>query len=72
MKYREARKLSMGDLVAQKSDQKIFTVVNVEVYGQYKKCKINCALLTSLERSEIIYISFYNEEVDLPEIEEMI
>lgn len=70
MKYRDARKLVMGDVVARKSDKKVFTVVSIEAYGQYKRCKINCALLPSLERSETLHISFYNEEVDFPEIEE--
>ena len=64
MKYRDARKLSMGDVVARKSDSKIFTVLSIEAYGQYKECRINCCLLPSLERSETIYVSFFNEEVE--------
>jgi hypothetical protein len=42
MRYRDAKKLHNEDQVTRKSDGVILTVLNVEVYGQYMKVRLNC------------------------------
>lgn len=57
MKYREAKQLIIGDHVKRKSDQAILHVQCIEIYGQYKKVRINCLL-------EKTIVSVFNDEVE--------
>jgi hypothetical protein len=57
MKYRDAKNLQPGDEVTRLSDKKILTVESTELYGQYKKVKINCLFKDSK-------ISIFNDEIE--------
>lgn len=56
MKYREAKGLNIGDEIFRKEDNLSLIVKDIEVYGQFKKVKINCIF-------DGIYISIFNDEV---------
>lgn len=56
MKYRDAKQLHNGDQVIRKSDGTAMVVSSIEVYGQYKKVKINCLIDNS-------YFTYFNDEV---------
>lgn len=58
MRYRNAKNLLNGDEVERKVDKQIMTVVDIEVYGQYKKVKINCVDVVGS------HISLFNDEVE--------
>ena len=42
MKYRDAKELRSGHIVIRKGDAVVFTISSIEVFGQYKKVKLNC------------------------------
>lgn len=42
MRYREAKNLEQDDIVFRISDGESFQVIDIEVYGQYKRVRINC------------------------------
>lgn len=52
MKYRDAKNLQKGDKVTRK-DGKILTVESIELYGQFKKVKVNCQENVSVFNEEI-------------------
>ena len=58
MRYREAKLLHNGDEVILKSDKTILLVKSLEVFGQYKKVKLNC-----VNDSGRAY-SVYNDEIN--------
>jgi len=56
MKYRDAKNLQSGDEVVRKADSATLIVDSIELYGQFKKVKINCLLgdnKTSIFNDEI-------------------
>lgn len=57
MKYRDAKLLHNGDQVIRKYDDIAFIVNSIEVFGQYKKVKINCI------GENNSYETLYNDEV---------
>lgn len=57
MRYRDARLLHNGDQVIRKSDKVPMMVESVELFGQYKKVKLNCLIGDTL-------VVVYNDEVE--------
>jgi len=57
MKYREAKQLHKDDQVIRKTDDLVLIVSSIEVYGQYKKVRLNCFT------EDNISISLFHDEV---------
>ena len=58
MQYRYAKSLHNGDQVTRKYDGALFIVKDTEVFGQYKKVKINCV------DADGVYETLFNDEVE--------
>lgn len=58
MKYRDAKNLHNGDQVIRKEDGVPLIVIDIQVYGQYKKVIINCTDEHGARSSH------YNDEVE--------
>jgi hypothetical protein len=58
MKYRDAKELHSGDQVQRKRDKVFFIVNDVEIFGQYKKVKLNCVAENGS------YETLYNDEIE--------
>jgi len=62
MKYRDAKLLHNGDEITCKADGIVYQVIDIQVFGQYKKVKINCCRETQIGCGHLY--SFYNDEVE--------
>lgn len=61
MKYRDAKKLSPGDLIINKDDKLVYMVDDIEVYGSIKKVRLYCKVNGEPNKAAILY----NEDVEL-------
>jgi hypothetical protein len=57
MKYKFAKNLLPGDQVKRISDNTVFKIVSMEIFGQYKKIKFECV------NEYEVFITLYNDEV---------
>lgn len=57
MRYRDAKNLHNGDEVTRKEDKAVLTVKSIELFGQYKKVKLNCVCGNTL-------VVVYNDEIE--------
>lgn len=62
MKYRDAKNLQNGDEVIRKVDQVSLIISDIEVYGQYKKVRLNC--IQHVEGSGGLRVSLFHDEVE--------
>jgi hypothetical protein len=62
MKYRYAKNLHNEDQVTRKEDKALLIVKSIEVYGQYKKVKLNC--VEYKDSGTGAYVSLFHDEVE--------
>jgi hypothetical protein len=58
MRYIYAKELHEGDQVKRKSDQVVFVVNSIELFGQYKKVKLNCVAENGMPET------LFNDEIE--------
>lgn len=57
MRYRDARLLHEGDEVIRKSNNGVYTIKSLEIYGQNKVVRLNCVDLNNA------LVTLYHDEV---------